>query len=129
MEKRSQYGISYPVQRGSTGYFEPTYDSIRSSVSNLRNLILTRPGTRPGKPAYGCRLWTVLFEQNEDFIEDIASDIITQDIETWLPEISVIRVQVGRSSEDIDIYSLGVTIIFRVSSDSEAQSLFIDVNL
>lgn len=123
MSDKTPYGISYPIQRGETGYFKPTYDSVESAKNNIINFLLTKPGSRPGRPEYGSGFWNLLFEQNNVDIEDIASEIITEDIRIWLPEILVESVEVERSFENVDIYRLRIRVNFRLTQNSNLESV------
>jgi len=129
MTDKVPYGIAYPIQRGSTGYFEPTYDSATSAKNSLRNFLLTRPGSRPGRPEYGSRLWKIAFENNTNDINDVAEDILTDEIEARFPNLIISSINVERTSDDIDIYRVGVEIRFTMRNVNSVEILNVDISL
>ena len=129
MEKKIPYGISYPVIRDSKGYFAPTYDTLESAKTNLQNLILTKKGDRPGRPEYGSSFWKYLFEPNTEDLADLIPDVLAEDISKWLPELIIDSIVVVQTSELIDIYKLGVQVVFRLSTNDEPTTTIINIPL
>jgi phage baseplate assembly protein W len=73
------------------------------------------------QPTFGCRLWNVVFEQNDDIIPDKVNNIITEDISKWIPGVSVKDVTVSYYSDDQtvdlrDIYKLYIVVKFTINS-------------
>ena len=60
------YGITLPVQRGSTGMFRQAFSSFEQSKANLKNLLMTSKGERILQPNFGTGLKTLLFEQADN---------------------------------------------------------------
>ena len=117
MSNKILYGIRYPIIRDSSGYFASTYSTIESSRSNLKNLILTKQGDRPGRPEYGSSFWKYLFEQSVDSLSDIISDVLEEDINKWMPEIIVDNISVTQTSDSADIYKLMIAVTFRLNQN------------
>ena len=134
MADTTPIGISFPIQRESVGgMFGVTFDSVSAAKLNIRNLMLTRPGERPGRPDYGSSFWTaVVFEQNDEFIEDIIITSLSNDIRKFLPELTIDSIEVERTSSDIDIYRVMISVTFRISINSEestAETMQVNVEL
>ena len=122
---KTPIGLALPIQDGSSGYFNQTYDTFTEKRMCLINLLRTRPGERRFQPTFGSRLWTVVFEQNADILKDVITNIIKEDVATWINNVIVKNVEVSvpqtnGTSSDTDIYSLLITVTFQdVSSQQE----------
>jgi predicted ATP-dependent serine protease len=84
------------------------------------------------QPTFGTRLWTILFEQNVDNLPEIASNIIKEDISTWIPNVTVIDVTANllksdQSSADRDIYRLQVAVLFMLDMTKQQDTVTITV--
>lgn len=82
-------GIKLPMVSTSGKLFDLSYTNQDQAISNLKNLILTRPGERVFQPAFGTELQNALFEQNTDLLRDKVQNSITSAIEFWMPYISI----------------------------------------
>jgi len=47
------YGITLPLGRGETGFFQQAFVSFEQAKSNLKNLLLTKKGERIMQPNFG----------------------------------------------------------------------------
>jgi phage baseplate assembly protein W len=133
--KNTPIGISFPLRDGPSGYFEQTTDTFNAYRMNIINLLRTRPGERRMNPTFGCRLWNIVFEPNDDFIAKKVESVIREDIATWIPGVSVNSVQVktqdNDSSTDLrDIYKLYIIVSFSIDAINEDDSveLTLDIN-
>jgi phage baseplate assembly protein W len=125
-------GITLPIRGANSGYFEQSYDTLTSVKTNIINLLNTRQGERRMQPTFGTRLWTILFEQNVDNLPEIASNIIKEDISTWIPNVTVIDVTANllksdQSSADRDIYRLQVAVLFMLDMTKQQDTVTITV--
>lgn len=133
--KNTPIGMTFPIRDGQSGYFEQSTDSLTAYRMNIINLLRTRQGERRMNPTFGTRLWTVVFEQNDDFVANKVENIIREDISAWIPGITVASVQVqymnnDQSTDLRDIYKLYIVVIFVVDSinTSDSVTLTLDVN-
>jgi phage baseplate assembly protein W len=110
--KKSPVGISFPIQRGNTGFFEQTFDSNESSKTNIKLLLSTYIGERRLNPSYGTKLWTYLFENIDDTSEEILKNIISEDVNKWIPDIKIISVSVAKKANSADNYTFIITMTF-----------------
>jgi len=92
--KNTPIGISFPIRDGQSGYFEQSTDSFTAYRMNITNLLRTRQGERRMNPTFGSRLWTVVFDQNDDFVAKKVESIVSEDISQWIPGITVSSVDV-----------------------------------
>lgn len=82
-------GITLPIERGPSGYFNQSYDIKTQVKSNLTNLILTRKKERIMQPEFGCDIQDYLFEPiTPNNIAGIKGCVVDS-ISTWLPYVDV----------------------------------------
>ena len=125
-------GITLPIRGANSGYFEQSYDTLSAVKTNIINLLNTRQGERRMQPTFGTRLWTILFEQNIDNLPEIASNIIKEDVATWIPNVTVIDVtsnllKSDQSSDARDIYRLQVAVLFMLDMTKQQDTVTITV--
>jgi phage baseplate assembly protein W len=131
--KNIPIGLNLPIQGGNSGYFDQSTDSFTAFRMNIINLIRTVPGERRMNPTFGCRLWTLVFEPNDDFIAEKVNKIVTEDIATWIPGVSVNSVDVKYFQDDKsvdlkDIYKLYIVVKFTVDSINQSDVVEIILN-
>jgi phage baseplate assembly protein W len=131
--KNIPIGLNLPIQGGNSGYFDQTTDSFSAYRMNIINLIRTVPGERRMNPTFGCRLWTLVFEPNDDFIPEKVNKIVTEDIAQWIPGVSVNSVDVkyfedDKSTDLKDIYKLYIAVKFTVDSINQSDVVEIVLN-
>ena len=120
------FGPRWPLKRGNEDTYQ-TYSSIKDQTNfYLRNLILTSPGENISDPNYGVGLRRFLFEMNnEDTREEILSRLYEQ-INLYLPSITVNDINVSASDEQIDSNSLKISIIYSIPNTAQRQVFDMD---
>ena len=124
--KNIPIGLNLPIQGGNSGYFDQSTDSFTAYRMNIINLIRTAPGERRMNPTFGCRLWTFVFEPNDDFIAEKVNKIVTEDIARWIPGVSVASVDVkyfeyDKTTNLKDIYKLYIVVKFTVDAINQSD--------
>ena len=120
--KNTPLGLTLPIRNGpNSGYFDQSFDSFTQTRMNIINLLRTIPGERRMLPTFGTRLWTVVFDQNDDVISDKVNNIVRDDILRWIPGVSVKDVTVNYYSDDEttearDIYKLYIVVKYTIIS-------------
>lgn len=89
-------GISYPIRRGTKGYFEQSFETKQTIKDALANLVLTPKKSRPGRPEYGSSLYDLLFEPIED--SSVVQSVLEEDISKWIPSINIISITAKSST-------------------------------
>ena len=117
------YGITLPVKRGNTGYFEQAFSSFEQSKSNLKNLLLTRKGERLMQPNFGSGLHELLFEQADEQLEQRLQEEITNTVNFWLPYISISEIEVTMTDEMKDRNQVDMKVVFTVGNTFEPQEV------
>lgn len=132
--KNTPIGINLPIRSGNvSGYFDQSTDTFTAYRMNIINLIRTIPGERRMNPTFGCRLWNVTFEQNDDFIPAKVENIIKEDISQWIPGVAVSSVDVKYFEDDTstnlkDIYKLYIVVNFTVTAINQSDVVEIVLN-
>ena len=122
------FGPRWPLKRGNEDTYQ-TYSSIKDQINfYLRNLILTSPGENISDPNYGVGLRRFLFEMNnDDTREEILSRLYEQ-INLYLPSITVNDISVSASNEQIDSNSLKISIIYSIPNTAQRQVFDMDLS-
>lgn len=117
-------GITLPFGK-INGLFTQSYTTEEQSISNLKNLLLTRKGERPFQPEFGSDIYSLMFEPIESGFDDSLQTSLRNDIKYWLPYI-VINDIIVDSVPDRNYVSISLT--FKVTLDGANQQiiLFLD---
>ena len=83
--------------------FAQTFTTDEQSISNLKNLLLTRKGERIMQPNFGTTIFDSLFESNTDALINNLKSSLRDDIEFWLPYIILDRIDAIRTDHRIDL--------------------------
>lgn len=128
-------GVNLPIQKGAIGYFDQCYDTFSQVKSNIINLIRTKPGERRMQPLFGCRLHKALFDQKSEILSDYITQLITEDIQNWIPNVIVNKVNVSSfkndgSLETENIYKIYIEVNYTEMSTkmTDSVNLTIDTN-
>ena len=120
-------GLSLPLQM-STNTFNQTYDNLVQLKSNVRNLLLTRKGERLGQPTFGTNLHTLLFEPNDEELEQKIYDTIDNSIRNCLPQLSIREINIEATDEMKDKNSINVSIVFTANYNRQDFNVEFTVN-
>jgi phage baseplate assembly protein W len=95
-------GLKIPFRLGQDGYFETNTDTISQVSSNIRNLLLTKPGERRFNNVFGSSLYKVLFDQNElGEMLPMLVNLIQNDVNRFMNGIIVEDVKVQLLENDV----------------------------
>jgi len=78
------------------------------------------------QPTFGSRLWNVVFEQNDSILSQRVNNIIREDIQKWIPGVTVKDVTLKFASDEEttasrDIYRLYIAVQFIVNAINQAD--------
>jgi uncharacterized protein len=120
-------GLTIPIRNGGVGFFEQTFDTFTTTKTNILNLLRTRPGERRMQPTFGCRLHSVVFEQNTDILPEFITNIVKEDIGKWIPNVTVNKVDVklfkNEELNNTDTYKIYIAINFTVGSINKTDNV------
>lgn len=117
------YGITLPLRRGETGFFEQAFVSFEQAKSNLKNLLLTRKGERVMQPNFGTGLHSLLFEQIDDTFESRVQETITKNVNYWLPYVNIKNIDVEMTDELKDQNRVNLSLEFTVGNQIDLHEL------
>ena len=103
LKKNTAIGVMLPL--GGTPIFKSSYTTEEQTLSNLKNLLLTRKGERPFQPEFGTEIYSLLFENLNIDIEGTLEDSLRSDIKYWLPYVLIdsIRIKSEPDTNQIEI--------------------------
>jgi len=117
------YGITLPLKRGNTGFFEQSFSSFEQAKKKIKNLLLTKQGERVMQPNFGTGLHSLLFEQMTDDFENKLTETITKSVGYWLPYINIEEVDIKMTDEMKDMHRADMNIKFTVGNQIETQEI------
>jgi phage baseplate assembly protein W len=104
LQKNIAIGVSLPFN-GPSGPFNKTYSTKEQIKSNLINLLLTNKGERVFNPEFGADIRRVLFEGITEDTSALIQNLITTNVNYFIPEINVVDVVV-EPNEDNNSYNI-----------------------
>jgi phage baseplate assembly protein W len=119
-------GVVLPIQIGNTG-FNQSYTTAVQTKSNIKNLLLTKKYERLMQPNLGSDLQKVLFEMNDDSLEEKIENAINNSIETWLPFVTIEDISVEQTNELKDANQVNVSLKFRIDNSVNLETLSFNV--
>lgn len=115
-------GISLPIQLGNT-YFNQTFTTTEQVKSNIKNLLLTKPGERVMQPEFGSGLHSLLFEFNNTELETNIEDVVTEAIEKWLPYVTIDEILIESTNTLKDLNQVNVSIKFSIGNTPQLNEV------
>ncbi|HZB42672.1 MAG TPA: GPW/gp25 family protein [Ilumatobacter sp.] len=81
-------GVSFPLRVDQSGAIAMT--SGPSDIdSSLRMILTTAPGERVMRPAFGCRIWELLFEPINANTLGLMGEAVREAVGRWEPRITL----------------------------------------
>jgi phage baseplate assembly protein W len=117
LQKNIAIGVSLPFN-GPSGPFNKTYSTKEQIKSNLINLLLTNKGERVFNPEFGTDIKKVLFEGITEDTSALIQNLITTNVNYFIPEINVVDVVVD-PNEDNNSYNIVVKYNLVISGTSD----------
>ena len=124
---RVAIGITLPIQRGATGFFNQSFQTKDQVKSNIKNLILTKKGERLMQPDFGTNLYEVLFNPNTDELEQRIQNSIEDAIAFWMPYINVVEIFVDQKNTDIDSNIFAVSLKYQIAGQQTLETVTFNV--
>ena len=112
-------GLKLPIGNGDNGMFAATKTHLEQAKHNLRNLLLTMKGERIMQPNFGCDLWKLTFDQQDDIIEQKVTDAVQEAVQMWLPYLTINQCKVTSTFTEIDNNILHIEVIFNLKTEPD----------
>lgn len=116
-------GVGFPLEitEDNAGYkLADLQETVRF---NLKNIILTNPGERIMIPDFGVGIMNLLFEQGSFELINDAQQRIVEQITTYAPYITIIRLSI-RPIEDI---SINIKLNYEIEFAQIVDSIDLDI--
>jgi len=113
--EQTAIGVTLPLRRGKTGYFEQSFTAIEQVKSNLTNLLLTVQGERVFQPEFGSELHNLIFTQMDEEYDSTVQNAVQRAITQWMPFLTIVELEVLR---DDDRNKTLIKVTFAISSNT-----------
>jgi len=123
LKKNKAIGVQLPL--GGSPLFKLSYTTEEQAISNLKNLLLTRKGERPFQPLFGSDIYSILFEQITENINNELEDNLRDDIKFWLPYIVVDSIVVNAEN---DYNRVNINLVVRVTENGANTNITVLVS-
>jgi phage baseplate assembly protein W len=116
-------GITLPIRRGNSGYFEASTDILPQVKSNFKNLIMTRLGERVAQPEFGCRIWEYIFEQWEPETVQGVRDSVIEAVDRWMPYLELLQVDIQSGNDNLakDRHTINLYVRYRIRENADLE--------
>lgn len=113
-------GFGWPVQVDHTGSIRLT-DGSPDLDESIRVVLMTAPGERLMRPAFGCRIWDLLFEPITPNLLGLICEAVRSALAQWEPRIEVEDV-VAVPAQTAD-GMVSIQIRYRVRATNDRRNL------
>lgn len=120
-------GITLPLQITNTA-FNQSFKTIEQIKTNIKSLLLTKRKERVMQPLLGSGLNELVFEQNDEDLENKIEDTINQSLEDWLPYVVIDSIVINQSNELKDGNRVEVSISFRIDGSPTLETVTFNVD-
>lgn len=110
-------GFKFPIEvDGATGRFAMSSyeDDIRESIFIILN---TRPGERPMRPEFGCRIYDYLFESMNYTVISAMNEAVYEALLVWEPRIEDIEVDIDTERLEDGIADIKISYVVRKTNN------------
>jgi phage baseplate assembly protein W len=119
-------GITLPLQITNTA-FNQSFQTIDQVRTNIKSLLLTKRRERVMQPFLGSGLNELLFEQNDEDLEERIENTIVQSLQNWLPYVIIDTIIIEQSNELKDRNRVEVSITFRINGNPILETVTFNV--
>ena len=106
---------------------------LKAIKQSIRNILLTRRGSVPGKPNFGSDLYNIIFSELDHLTMSIAKNYVSEALREFETRIDVKQVQVKQdiafNKIIIDIYFTYTDISFNADVEEQRESVSVSFNL
>lgn len=113
-------GFGWPLGVDHTGSIRLTHGAPDLDES-IRLVLMTAPGERLMRPAFGCRIWDLLFEPITANLLGLICEAVRQALAQWEPRVEVEDV-IARPAPDHDGL-VAIQVVYRVRATNDRRNL------
>lgn len=115
------------LQTTARGGIEMVQDeaSVRQAILLL---LSTRPGERVMRPDYGCELYRLIFDPNDETTAGLAIHYVRRALERWEPRIDILRLDAGPNPQEPGLLEIALDYRVRATQRRETLQLALRLN-
>lgn len=85
-----------PVTKKEQGFFTPSVEA-EALKNSVMMCLMTEKGSRPGNRSFGSKLMSLVFEENDVLLQDLAQQYISEAL-SFEPRVSILKVSALREN-------------------------------
>ena len=109
-------GIAFPMRVDQSGSIA-TSSGASDLDSSIRMILTTAPGERLMRPAFGCKIWELLFEPINANTLGLMSEAVKEAIGRWEPRVTLEDVRLDPSGQHAGEVLIEIDYIIRTTND------------
>lgn len=109
-------GIAFPMRVDQSGAIA-TAAGADDVESSLKMVLTTAPGERLMRPAFGCRIWELLFEPINANTLGLMAEAVRESVSRWEPRIALDDVRVEPDPGAIGRVMIAIDYTIRTTND------------
>jgi len=110
--------IAWPIQKGNSGFFNQTFDTLSAVKSKIYILFNTMEKERPFNPNFGIGLQRYVFQQLTDDLYNELENKITDKLNKYVPEIKIVSIDINNYlNEYTDQNKLSIRLSFKLKTN------------
>ena len=113
-------GFAWPMGVDHTGSIRMS-DGAADVARAIEIVLMTAPGERVMRPAFGCRIWDLLFEPVTPNLLGLIAEAVRSALAQWEPRVDVLDVRPEPDPDDGGL--VRVHIDFRIRATNDRRNL------
>ena len=109
-------GIAFPMRVDQSGSIA-TSSGASDIDSSIRMILTTAPGERLMRPAFGCKIWELLFEPINANTLGLMGEAVREAISRWEPRVTLEDVRLDPSGQHAGEVLIEIDYIVRTTND------------
>jgi len=109
-------GIAFPMRVDQSGSIA-TSSGASDIDSSIRMILTTAPGERLMRPAFGCKIWELLFEPINANTLGLMSEAVREAIGRWEPRVTLEDVRLDPGGQHAGEVLIEIDYIIRTTND------------
>jgi len=109
-------GIAFPMRVDQSGSIA-TSSGASDIDSSIRMILTTAPGERLMRPAFGCKIWELLFEPINANTLGLMSEAVREAIGRWEPRVTLEDVRLDPGGQHAGEVLIEIDYIIRATND------------
>lgn len=109
-------GVAFPMRVDQSGSIA-TSTGASDIDSSIRMILTTAPGERLMRPAFGCKIWELLFEPINANTLGLMSEAVREAIGRWEPRVTLEDVRLDPNGQHAGEVLIEIDYVIRTTND------------